>query len=134
MAGFQIVRPDTAFSLSGSRKRPRHTSEAHLKAIRFLPCVICLKRPVEAAHIRTASLLHGKRSVGVGEKSDDRWTLPLCSNSGGKPGHHSEQHSMNEMEFYKRYGVDPFGTALALWGSEGDEEAMLVIVERARTR
>ena len=128
MTGYAIQRPSTAFSLSGSRKRPRHTSEAHLKAVRMLGCVICLGRPVEAAHIRTGSMLHGKREVGLSEKPDDRWTLPLCI------PHHREQHSMNELAFYREYGVDPFGTALALWGAEGDDEAMETIIQRARTR
>jgi hypothetical protein len=42
----------------------------------------------------------------MGEKSSDKWALPLC----GK--HHREQHSMNEREFWASYGIDPFALAM----------------------
>jgi len=122
LVAYRIIPPATAFALSSKQKRPRKESDAHLKALRFLPCVVCLGRPVEAAHIRTGSYLHGKRETGIGEKPDDKWALPLC------PIHHREQHAMNEMDFYDRYEIDPFGTALALWGADGDQEAMETII------
>lgn len=128
MPGYAILRPSTAFALSGGRKRPRKTDDAHLRDIRTLPCVVCLGRPVEAAHIRTVSMQHGKRETGKAEKPDDKWVLPLC------PSHHREQHEGNELAFYLKYGIDPFGTALALWGAKEDPEAMQVIVTIARKR
>lgn len=126
---FRIERADTAFSLSPTKqKRPRKKDDAHLNAIRMLPCVVCLKRPVEAAHIRTGSLIHGKRETGISEKPGDEWVLPLC------PAHHSMQHGMNELVFYEGFEINPFATALALWAAEADEERMAVIIQQARVR
>jgi hypothetical protein len=42
------------------------------------------------------------------EKASDCWVTPLCRE------HHAEQHSMNEMGFWKRYGINPFVLALSL--------------------
>jgi hypothetical protein len=42
------------------------------------------------------------------EKSSDKWALPLCNK------HHREQHTMNEMAFWKQYGLDPFMLAISL--------------------
>ena len=91
------------------QRQPRERDEKHLDYIRSLPCCICKDNTsTEAAHIRTASLDHGKRGAGMQEKSSDKWALPLC----GK--HHREQHSMNEMKFWAKYGIDPFMLAMTL--------------------
>lgn len=91
------------------QREPRERDERHLDFVRSQPCCICKDNTsTEAAHIRMASLEHGKRGVGLQEKSSDKWALPLC----GK--HHREQHSMNEMSFWKKYGIDPFMLALTL--------------------
>jgi hypothetical protein len=42
------------------------------------------------------------------EKPSDKWTVPLCGR------HHREQHTMNEMEFWKKYQIDPFMLAMKL--------------------
>lgn len=124
-----IERPETAFSLSPRKtKRPRREDGEYLKAVRTLPCVVCLRRPVEAAHIRTGNMLLGKRETGIAERPSDQWVLPLC------PDHHRVQHSGNELDFYRKHGIDPFLTALALWGSRHDEDAMFVIIQNARSR
>ena len=90
------------------QKEPRIRDEKHLNYVRSLPCCICGRNDVDAAHIRTASLEHGKRGLGLQEKASDCWTVPLCR------FHHAEQHSMNEMGFWKRYGKDPFMLAMTL--------------------
>ena len=90
------------------QREPRQKDEAHLRFVRSLPCCICGRPDVQAAHIRTASLEHGKRGLGMQEKASDCWTVPLCR------FHHAEQHSMNEMGFWKRYGKDPFMLAITL--------------------
>lgn len=125
---YRIARPDTAFSLSPAKgkRRPRVHADDYLRWIRTLPCVLTGTRGVEAAHIRTAAPEHGKRSVGAGEKPDDRWALPLA------PGKHREQHTMNEMDFWLRHAIDPFRLALALWGAQFDDEAAEEILTRAR--
>lgn len=114
----------------GSRLKPQRTprqrKESHLAFLRRLPCACCVAggaRPsavssaIHAAHVRMPSLAHGKEYTGKGEKPDDRWAVPLCE------GHHVEQHSMSESEFWRLYGIDPFLLALVLWGLTGDEHA-----------
>jgi hypothetical protein len=123
----QLPKHPEAFSLTrGAKKRPREHSEPHLKFIRRLPCVVCGKRDVEAAHIRSGALRHGKPEGATSEKPHDRWSLPLCT------AHHREQHSMNELAFYAQFGIDPFVTALALWAETGNEDAAEVIVRESR--
>lgn len=88
------------------QRRPRVRDEKHLKFIREQPCCLCNDNTsVEAAHIRAGSIEHNKPATGMAEKPDDRWTLPLCGT------HHREQHTMNEMEFWAEYGIDPFALA-----------------------
>jgi hypothetical protein len=90
------------------QRQPREKNERHLAFVRSQPCCICGAINVDAAHIRTASLAHGKRGLGMQEKASDTWTVPLC-----RP-HHDEQHSQNEMSFWKKYGLDPFMIALSI--------------------
>jgi hypothetical protein len=90
------------------QRQPRERDEKHLDFIRSLPCCICGAIDTEAAHIRTASLENGKLHTGMSEKPSDKWAVPLCNE------HHREQHSMNEMSFWKSYGIDPFMLALSL--------------------
>ncbi len=91
------------------QRQPRVRDEKHLDYVRSLPCCICGEdTTVEAAHIRTASLDHGKDWTGKQEKSDDKWAVPLCGR------HHREQHTMNEMKFWAKYGKDPFMIAIGL--------------------
>jgi hypothetical protein len=86
------------------QREPRIKDNKHLDFIRSLPCCI----DTEAAHIRTASLEHGKQHTGMAEKPSDKWALPLCNR------HHREQHSMNEMDFWKCHGINPFILAMTL--------------------
>lgn len=88
-------------------KQPRQHDEAHLEFIRQQPCCICRDNiSTEAAHLRVPSINDGKRETGMGERPSDKWVLPLCGR------HHREQHSMNEMEFWASYGIDPFALAM----------------------
>jgi hypothetical protein len=90
------------------QREPRQRDERHLDYIRSLPCCICGGIDTEAAHIRTASLEHGKQHTGMAEKPSDKWALPLCNR------HHTEQHTMNEMKFWAKYGINPFILAMIL--------------------
>lgn len=91
------------------QRQPRQQDKRHLDFIRSLPCAICKDNTgTEAAHIRTSSLAHGKRETGRAEKPSDKWALPLCNR------HHAEQHTMNEIEFWNSYGIDPFILAITL--------------------
>ena len=65
---------------------------AYLAFIRSLPCAVCFRtRNVEAAHV-------GRR--GMGQKSSDRETIPLCSL------HHREQHRIGLRQFSRTYELD----------------------------
>lgn len=121
----QYVEPERP-----KQRRPRVTDERHLAAIRSLQCLVCGSAPVEAAHIRTGSIKHGKRPVGVGERPSDLWTVPLCHRC-HRTGPEA-QHAGNELAFYQRHRIDPFATALALWAASGDFETMMSIVKAAR--
>lgn len=91
------------------QREPRQHDNKRLEFVRSLPCCICKDdTTTEAAHIRTGSLAHGKSHTGMQEKASDKWTVPLC----GK--HHREQHTMNELEFWKKHGIDPFMLAMRL--------------------
>jgi hypothetical protein len=90
------------------QREPRQRNEKHLRYVASLPCCICGRTDVQAAHIRTASLEHGKRGLGMQEKASDAWGTPLCVD------HHAEQHTMAEMAFWKKYGIDPFALAISL--------------------
>lgn len=98
-------------------KQPRQHSKKHLKFIRGLPCVVCGDNTsTEAAHIRFSCAEAGKRHVGMGEKPDDRWTVPLCGEC------HRKQHRMNEWEYWQSVNRDPILISLALWGVSGNHE------------
>ena len=57
-----------------------------LAAIRKLPCVVCGRSPVDAAHSNQSN--HGK---GMGLKACDAKTIPLCRN------HHVEYDQFQKM-------------------------------------
>src|SRR3954468_8706369 len=102
MRSFKIERPTTAFTLASRYRRPRQRAGLHLKWIRTLPCPICGRRGnIHAAHLRAASLRHGKLASGIAQKPDDAWTLPLCLN------HHilgeEAQHRTQELTFWESH-------------------------------
>ena len=53
------------------RIKPRRIQDrAHLQAVASLPCAICGASPVEVHHIRNG--------YGMGQRSSDLETIPLC--------------------------------------------------------
>lgn len=91
------------------QRQPRERDNKRLEFIRGLPCCICGDdTSTEAAHIRTGSPEHDKPITGMAEKPNDAWTLPLCNR------HHREQHSMNEMDFWRCHQINPFILAMTL--------------------
>jgi len=108
-------------------KHPRKKSPAHLAYIRQLPCLVCGDNTsVQAAHVRYGNRVFAKRDTGMGEKPDDRWTVPLCGE------HHREQHQMNEKAFWAKYEKAPLFFSLILWGATGDVEAGEQIIREAQ--
>lgn len=102
-------------------KEPRQHSEAHLKFIRSLPCLVTGAEPtaqiIEAAHIRYSALHYGKRETGKAEKPHDCFTVPLCQSA------HRDQHSGREEKFWRSKGIDPILVAALLWVHTGNEQA-----------
>ena len=70
-----------------------------LAAIRKLPCVVCGRSPVDAAHSNQSS--HGK---GMGLKACDTKTIPLCRS------HHVEYDQFQKMN--RSQSVDWFAKML----------------------
>lgn len=126
---YQLRRADTAFSNDrASKKDKRIEDQAHLAFIRKLPSVVSGQWPTEACHIRAGSPVHRKKRTGMGQKPDDCWTLPLTQ------AEHREQHSENEMAFWRKYGIDPFELALRLYDVSGNADLGTQIVRSARSR
>lgn len=104
-------------------------SEAHLAMVRALPCVICFHaRPdvtVDPHHLmRLQPQDPGQRGLGL--KSADRWTVPLCRY------HHSiVTDEPDDEQWFARQGIDARSVALALWAEEGNFAAQQRIIFRA---
>lgn len=123
----ELPRPATAFAMTGGpKKRPRRHDDAHLRFIRSLPCIVTGKGPTEAAHVRFASLAHGKHETGTAEKPDDCWAVPLS------PNKHRQQHLMNERNFWRDANIDPLIVAALLFANSGDEMAGRLICRAAQ--
>lgn len=112
-------------------KRPRLQEPKHLAWIRTLPCVVSGNNvTVQAAHVRYGDPRFFKPHSGIGEKPDDRYTVPLSSElhlTGP-----DAQHDSNEREWWKGHGIDPVRVAIALWVHSGDIEAADEILRTAR--
>lgn len=103
--------------------------------IRTLPCVVTGGQ-AEAAHLSTANAAYGHFGRGKSQRASSRWVLPLC------PEKHrlgsDAQHSMNEIEFWRSHGINPYRLALVLYGiwsesgPDGRDDAIKAI-ELART-
>jgi hypothetical protein len=94
-----------------AERQPREHDDNYLNFIRSLRCCLCgTNEGVEAAHLRVGSINDGKPTTGMGEKSSDKWALPLCKR------HHDLQHQMSESEFWASFGIDPFALAMHYQG------------------
>lgn len=107
-------------------RQPRQEDADYLTLIRSLPCLKCGHDPCgEAAHVRISSALHGKRT-GMGEKPDDKWTVPLCA------GCHREdadaQHKVGELPFWHALNLNPFLVCEQLQKVARSPEAMKSVI------
>ncbi|MDK4703860.1 DUF968 domain-containing protein [Rhizobium sp. CNPSo 4062] len=129
MTAFRIA--NTNFEPTPKRKATK--SKSYLSFIHSLPCCVSGEYGVEAAHLSSAFPQFGHYGRGKGSKAPDRWALPLL------PEQHRIQHSMNEMEFWRRAGIDPHILALTifgLWSDMGDDAqpfAAAIINQRLAT-
>ena len=103
------------------QRQPRLRDEKYLAFVRKQPCCVCrAPAPSDAAHIRMASTVYGKRATGMAEKPDDKWSVPLCQPIPGvKAGCHKNQHRMGEAAYWRERGLNPFEIALRLYAIGG---------------
>ena len=105
-----------------SQRRPRQFAPDHLAAIRRLPCIACLDNiSTEACHIRYSDSRIAKVNAGIGQKPDDKFTVPLCGDC------HRKQHTGSERKFWASHGIDPILIALALYAARDTEEMELIV-------
>jgi len=124
---FRMPYSPEQFSLDKSSKKTKRIEDpAHLAFIRKLPSAVSGQWPVEAAHVRIGSAVHRKKHTGLGQKPDDCWTLPLTS------AEHKEQHSENELLWWRSHEIDPFELAIRLYEVSGDVSAGWLIISKAR--
>ena len=96
------------------QREPRIEDKAFLVFVREQRCCVCgAPPPVQAAHIRMASLAHGKRETGRGERPSDKWTVGLCSDC--HLDGPNAQHKMGEKRFWQSHNLNPFVIAQRLY-------------------
>lgn len=97
-----------------NQRQPRLHDPGYLKWLRKMPCCVCHKpAPCDAAHVKSASPLHGKPSSGTA-KPDDRWAVPLCRSC------HTMQHNRgDELAHWKDQRINPFMLSTAYYHNYG---------------
>ena len=92
---------------SDGQRQPRGHDDAYLAHVRLQPCLLagiaddCQGR-TDPAHLRFSDAKVGRLNPGAGNKSDDKWVLPLCRH------HHDAQHAHgNERRWWSQWGIDP---------------------------
>lgn len=103
-------RPARVQPSAEGQRRPRKREPGYLAFLRRQPCSVRLEPhglgcsgPIDAAHIRSHK--PGELPTGAGRKPDDQRAVSLCR------AHHEQQHSVNEIRFWARYGKNPFEVA-----------------------
>jgi hypothetical protein len=122
-----------ALGRTDGQRAPQLEDPKYLSWIRGLPCVGCVqdKTPsrsmrCEAAHVRFGDARAGWAPTGMGQKPDDRRTLPLCC------GHHREgpkaQHGARERAWWEARDICPPALCAALSAAyEAGEDGAAVI-------
>ena len=109
------------------QRMPRVENEPHRRFVASLPCLICGARDVQAAHIRYSDSSVGKPSTGMGQKPDDKYSVPLCVSD------HADQHAYgSERYWWKEKYIDPIKVSLALFAVSGDVVQGELIVSSCR--
>ena len=89
-----------------AKREQRWRSPAHTSWVRGFACCVCGSMTnIEAAHVRLGS------HTGMGQKPDDRRTVPLCAGPhadiDGMLGCHNRQHVVGEATFWRSAPIDP---------------------------
>ncbi len=95
----------------------RLKSAKHLRLIRQLSCLACLRTPCgEAAHVR--------HLTGMGIKPDDRWSVPLCHHC------HMRQHRRSQKAFWDALDLNPDEIAEELYARSPNLDDMRRVLTR----
>src|SRR5262245_15322920 len=126
--GSLLKRPHEQRVRRPAFRSARDTDASYLDLIRQLPCCNCGVEPCgEAAHVRMNNAAFGKRQA-VGQKPDDKWSLPLCA--GCHRNDPDSQHRVGEQEFWRRVGIAPLLLCEALQRAAPDLLKMRSVVFR----
>jgi hypothetical protein len=101
-------------------------SERHLELIRQLPCCCCGQAGGEAHHLKLGT---GERGMGL--RSTDKWTVPMCN---WEHGEVERAGSKNEWKWFERRGIACLDLAAGLWAVTGNLEAMALVMQAHRQR
>jgi hypothetical protein len=113
-----------------ARKKPvrEGMSAKHLAFIRSLPCCVC-----GSVHLVHAHHLLRTGEHGMGQRSADKYALPLCDKWAPEIGCHRKLHVNGDEEAWlASVGIDGRSLAASLWRVSGDREAALTILWKAR--
>lgn len=96
--------------------------EKHRRFIASLPCVICGRGDVQAAHVRRG------QDGGTGLKPSDDRVVPLCC------FHHDLQHKQGELHFWYGFGGYEAAAALGkkLYAVTGDRDKAYKLIRDFR--
>jgi len=129
-------RPDRRQREAGKRQRltakvrdREGNSDAHLAALRRLPCIVCLRNRTvriagEAHHLKSGK---AARERGTGQRASDRWAIPLCRD-------HHEDVTRNgngpeaEDRWFNKHAIDQELLARRLWDASPDHDALSRVV------
>jgi hypothetical protein len=116
----RVMKPDQSATTghNGLRQRdPRELDHDYIVWLHTQPCTACValnlaqKTRTEAAHPKFG-IGGRRREFGLGERSHDRYAVPLCS------GHHrllkSAEHNRGQRRFWDELGIDVEQHAAAL--------------------
>lgn len=111
-----------------TQRQPRILDHKYLCWLHTKPCCLTGLTPVDAAHIRYGNEFYDKRPTGMGEKPDDKWCLPVVRSK------HTEQHSMNEQEFWRKHNIDPLALAQRYYAEYLEETGASRIIQPRKQR
>lgn len=121
LANFRTRGPRDKHKNSEKFKKRPGMSADHLTSIREMPCCACKNGPGGEAHHLKADT--GERGMGL--RSTDRWTVPLCRN------HHDEVEragTRNERSWFAKVNIEPALLAHDLWINTGDFARMVRVL------